>query len=139
MTDKIPMKRLGRTTLLILFLKLTMPAAHAAGLESCGVYQIEGYVRSDETAIYLVLNEHTQSQMKIDLPIHSQGQVAGYIDLPISVGIRITQKFDGTRGRADALTEPARLRIPTPVQPLDARSHNLVKSEKCSAQSRSAS
>lgn len=111
--------------LLILF----PTALYANGISDCGEYSIRGVVRPTSEGLSLIVNEKTQSEYKISMPIFEQGKIGGYINKPVTVRALLDKKFDGTKGYTEKILS-SEFRLPDPLNPKDT-GFTLDKKTNC--------
>lgn len=111
---------------LFLFFSTTL---HAGGLSDCGEYTLRGVIRPLEDGLTIVVNEKTQSELRISMPIPEQGKIGGYINKPVTVRALLNKKFDGTKGYTTKIIS-SKFRLPDPLNPKDT-GVNLEKKIAC--------
>lgn len=113
-----------------LFLLLLLPAVSLAEISDCGEYNARAVVRVIDSEMKIVVNEKTQSETVISMPLMEQGKIAGHIDKPVTIKLILTKKFNGMTGVADKIIS-TELRIPDPIKAMDT-GLTLVKKMDCS-------
>lgn len=112
-----------------LLLFLSLPAIASAEISDCGEYNARAVVRIIDSEMKIVVNETTQSEMIISMPLLEQGKVAGHINRPVTIKLLLTKKFDGMKGVSDKILS-TELRIPDPIKAMDT-GLTLVKKMDC--------
>lgn len=81
--------------LLTAFIIMTEPgqAQNWTGISSCGTYQVKGIVRSTENGPIIVVNEKSQSEITISVPIPNEVFLAPFEDRAIVASVELTKKF----------------------------------------------
>lgn len=101
-----------------IFLLLFLPLAHAwTGISDCGLYEVRAIARSTPKGLVMVVNEQSQSQFTIILPITNEATLAPYIDKPLTASVLFEKKYStaSTLGIVQKIED----RIPNPLLPLD--------------------
>ena len=114
---------------LIIMLLGNFQFSQADGFSQCGEYLVSGILRAKPDGMQVIVDENTRSEIHISLKILDAGRIAGLLDLPLTVGLLLDEKFDGTRGRASAITQKAKMRVPDPMGP--NKSFSLVRALEC--------
>lgn len=105
----------------LLFLFLLLPKlvfAGPSGLSECGEYTIRGIVRALPDGVTIVVNEKTQSELKIAMPIFEQSKIGGHINKPVTIKALLRTQFDGTKGFTEKIIS-SEFRLPNPLNPQD--------------------
>lgn len=102
----------------VLCLFLLFPTIATAGLGQCGEYTIRGVVRALPEGLTIVVNEKTQSELKITMPIFEQSKIGGHINKPVTIKALLTTQFDGTKGFTEKIIS-SEFRLPDPLNPKD--------------------
>lgn len=101
------------------FLLLMMvPQISLADLTDCGEYEVKAVVRAGKVGHEIIVNEKTQSQLTLSMPVLERLKLAPYVDMPITASVVLNQKFDGSKGEIDAIVKIEN-RIPDPMKPGD--------------------
>lgn len=104
--------------LFLLFILPTIANAGIAGLSECGEYTIKGVIRPLPEGLTIVVNEKTQSELKITMPLLEQSKIGGHINKPVTIKALLTTQFDGTKGFTEKIIS-SELRLPDPLNPKD--------------------
>lgn len=113
---------------LVLYI-LTIPQLSMAGLSDCGEYEVRGVIRAKKTSYEIVVNEKTQSELNIALPLHEQLKLLPYSNKPMTAVLILDKKFDGTHGISEKIIS-IQNRIPDPLKPGDT-GLSLLKKMEC--------
>lgn len=108
---------------------MTLPQLSLAGLSECGEYEVRGVVRAKQTSYEIVVNEKTQSEINIALPMNEQLKLLPYSKKPMTAVLVLDKTFDGTNGTSDKVIS-IKDRIPEPLKP-DDTGVLLLKKMKC--------
>lgn len=102
---------------------------HAAMLEGCGFYKVEGIVREDKLKVKLIVNEKSVSEIKFSAPFNWETKLRAYINDPVTVQLKIEKRPDGTLAEIHSIQEIS-LRVPDPMsfKPEDLK---LIKKAGC--------
>lgn len=112
------------------FLMLMMiPQISLAELTDCGEYEVRAIVRAGKLSHEIIVNEKTQSQLTLTMPVLERLKLAPYVDRPITAVVVLNQKFDGTKGEIDSIIKIEN-RIPDPMKPGDT-GLKLIKKMDC--------
>jgi hypothetical protein len=112
-----------------LLLLLTLPTIANAEISNCGEYNARAIVRVIDSEMKIVVNEKTQSETVISMPLLEQGKIAGHIDKPVTIKLLLTKKFNGMTGVSDKILS-TELRIPDPLKAMDT-GLTLIKKMDC--------
>ncbi|MBC7428529.1 MAG: hypothetical protein H7336_07960 [Bacteriovorax sp.] len=94
----------------------------------CGVYTVKGIVRGGE-GISIIVNEKTQSQYTITMPVTQQAQIGSYLDSEVTAQINLSKKLTPIKGETKNIMSIER-RIPNPLNPEDT-GMKLYKKSDC--------
>lgn len=108
---------------------LLVPQISLADLSSCGEYQIRAVVRASKVGHDIIVNEKTQSELTLTMPIVERMKLAPYVDRDITAVALLNKKFDGTKGEIDQIIS-IESRIPDPLSPGDT-GLKLIKKTAC--------
>jgi hypothetical protein len=114
-------------SLFLLTLSLPSLAEDWTGISDCGNYQVSGVVRSKKDGPVIVINEKTQSEITITLPIQNEAKVAPYINKAIAATISFERK--PSRTEVVGIIKSIEVRIPNPLDPKDTGIKFLSKVE----------
>lgn len=112
-----------------LLLLVVIPQVSLADLSGCGEYEVRAIVRAGKTSHQIIVNEKTQSELTLSMPIVERLKLAPYVDSPITAVVTLKKKFDGTKGEIDNIIS-IKNRIPDPMKPGDT-GLKLIKKTKC--------
>ncbi len=79
--------------------------ALASPVKSCGLYELRGWVRVPNTDYFLVLNEKSQSEIRLKIPFRKDMKLFGFIDRFVEVQAKLLQPMDGTEGELSEVLE----------------------------------
>lgn len=108
---------------------LLIPQISLADLSGCGEYQVRAVVRAGTVGHEIIVNEKTQSELTLTMPIVDRLKLAPYVDRAITAVVLLNKKFDGTKGEIDHIIS-IEARIPDPLSPTDT-GLKLVKKTDC--------
>lgn len=101
----------------LLLLSLPALAEEWTGFSDCGIYQVNGVARTTKNGLVIVVNEKTQSELIITVPILNEAKLAPYIDKALAANVVIEQKPSGPKFLATI--KEIQSRIPNPLAPKD--------------------
>ena len=104
---------------------------HLNSPADCGDYLVFGVLRIRPEGMRIVVHEKTQSEQLISLNLDDQSAIATHLNFPITVGLLLDKKFDGTNGYASAITKKIEIRAPNPLIPNEDTGYKLIKKSKC--------
>lgn len=90
----------------MIILKLTIPMIiftinlNAEVLSECGIFEFKGKIKSDDQGFYLILNEKTKSEIKLEIINPPKLKLMAYLDRDTYLEGELTQ-IDGTKGKLD--------------------------------------
>jgi hypothetical protein len=111
------------TIVLSLSCSLTGLAQNWTGISDCGTYEVKGVTRSTKQGPVIIVNEKTQSEFTITVPIQNEATLAPYVDKAIVAEVTFQSP---TRGSVNKI----KTRIPNPLSPKDSGVQMVTKS-KC--------
>lgn len=118
-----------RNFLIFVLISGAVPLSHAAswtGYKGCGLYEAKGVVRIIKHTPTIVLNEGTNSEIKLTVPVKNEPVLSPYLDLPFTAEVKISS-MDGSLGKGEVQKIDSRL--PHPLNPKDTGLKFLKKSE----------
>lgn len=83
----------------------------------CGLYRSRGIIRSDKRGLHIVVNEKTQSEITITVPIQNEAMLAPYLDKPVTSIVQLEKLKHGST--VNATVTKIDIRIPHPLTPND--------------------
>lgn len=98
-------------------------------ITECGEYNVRAVVRAKKDGMVIVVNEKTQSEHTIALPVQEQAKLGAYMEKPASITLLLTSPFNGTRGYSNTIIK-IEDRIPNPLNPQDT-GFKLIKKLDC--------
>jgi len=87
-----------RPLILVMFLiqlPSTVIAQDWTGIAGCGVYQVKGTGHLSDEGLSIIVNEKTQSEFKIKVPIKNEVYLAPYVKRPLEARVLIDKKPHG--------------------------------------------
>lgn len=96
---------------------------------ACGIYQINGVVRSSKTGYKIVVAEGSKSETVFSSSHREEVKLFPYIGLPVSTSVMVLKPFDGTRAQIEKI-QSIDLRAPDPLKGNDSR-FELAKKMNC--------
>lgn len=108
---------------------LSFSPAWSEVLSDCGQYSANGVIRSKKEGIQFIVNEKTQSEHIISMPIPEQAKAAGFINRDVTINLMLTKKTIGQKLESSEIVSITN-RIPDPLNPQDT-GFKLVKKSDC--------
>jgi hypothetical protein len=102
-------------------------AADWTGFQGCGLYQVRAIARSIKNIPMIVINEKTQSEIVLTLPIENEPTLAPYINRAFLAEVQIEKKMIGPNGKG--IVKNIKTRLPDPLNPTDTGIKLITKSE----------
>ena len=102
------------------------PASEWFGYKGCGLYRVRGIGRSKPQGLKIIINEKSNSEIIISLPITNEVLLAPYVDKDLTAKIKI---FNTDGSTALAVIKEIDRRIPKPIDPKDTGIEFLEKSD----------
>ena len=102
------------------------PASEWFGYKGCGLYRVRGIGRSRPNGLKIILNEKTNSEILISLPITNEVMLAPYVNKELTAKVKI-YKTDGAT--ASGVIKEIDRRIPNPLDPKDTGIDYIDKSD----------
>lgn len=87
------------------------------GISNCGTYQVKGVGRLSDKGLMIVVNEKSQSEVTIIVPIENEAFLAPYVDKAMEASVLFTAKPKGSK--AEGIIKEIKSRIPNPINPKD--------------------
>ncbi len=116
-------------SLLSLFLiNSTSALTHWSGFEGCGTYKVQGVAQSSKKGVLIVVNDKTQSEFEVAIPIENEVRLAPYIDQAIVAEVLINTPPKGSK--IQGLIKTIKSRLPNPINPADT-GMRLISKDKC--------
>jgi hypothetical protein len=112
----------------LLFLSTLSLADNWTGVSDCGTYQVKGIGRSSKNGPIIVVNEKTQSEIIITLPIPNEAILAPYVDRSFVAIVQIDEMTSGPKMKG--LIQEIKTRIPDPLTPNDT-GIKMISKAKC--------
>ncbi len=100
-----------------LLLILIPTISYADIVMECGEYTARGIVRGG-VGISIIVNEKTQSQYTITMPVGLQAQIGSYLNSDVTAKLVIEKKLSPVKGETKKIVSIER-RIPNPLNPED--------------------
>jgi hypothetical protein len=97
------------------------------GITDCGSYLIRGITRSTKNGLIIVVNEKTQSEITILVPILNEAMLAPYIDRAITATVTVEKKLPGEKVRGTI--QHIKSRNPNPLNPKDTGVSIITKAD----------
>lgn len=88
---------------------------NATQITECGDYQIEGFVRKQNSNAVIIINEKTLSEIKLSSPFNWEAKLHAYMNQPIDAKIKIIKKMNAQSGSLHSI-QAIDLRIPDPAK-----------------------
>jgi hypothetical protein len=85
----------------------------------CGLYEVRGVGRLTKNGPVVVVNEKTQSEIILNIPITNEAMLAPYIDRPLVASVNIQKQQN--------VIEKISSRLPNPIAPQDTGMKLLEK------------
>lgn len=119
-----------RLILIFIFLFLSLPtqAQNWSGVSDCGLYQVKAVVHSTPNGPVIIVNEKSQSELIISVPITNEAKLAPYLDRAMVATIRVVKK--PLSQSFSATIKEIQSRIPNPLSPQDT-GIKIISKEKC--------
>ena len=115
-------------SLFSIFLSFSSYAADWTGFTDCGDYLVNGIARSDKNGIVIVVNEKTQSQISITVPISHEPILAPYLNKELKATLHFEKKSPGTKLSGTIIAIDSR--NPNPLNPKDT-GISLINKANC--------
>ncbi|MEI6314498.1 MAG: OmpA family protein [Syntrophus sp. (in: bacteria)] len=96
----------------------------------CGEYIVAGIVRTSMNGFHIVINEKTNSEHTLKVPIPEEPKLAPYIDRPMKAHLILDKMLDGTMGTVTVINS-VQDRIPDPLWPVFDTGFRLIKKMEC--------
>lgn len=101
----------------LLFLCEPSLAQDWSGISDCGRYTVSGVGRSTHEGLVIVVNEKSESEIVIHVPILNEPYLAPYVDRAMIATVLIPKVPHGSS--VEGIVEMIERRIPNPINPLD--------------------
>ncbi len=112
----------------VLFFSLLILSA--SGSLACGVYEVNGVVRSSAEGYGIVVNEGTKSEVHLSVPVLEAVKMFSFKNQPVKCVVQILKPIDGTHASIDQLVS-IDLRVPDPLHPALNTYVRLNRKLKC--------
>jgi hypothetical protein len=99
------------------------------GSIECGQYEAKGIVRSINNELHIVVNEKTQSEIIITVPIQNEATLAPYVNMPVAAKVEFLNK-PVKKEKLSGTVKEIKARVPNPLNPADT-GIKLLSKEKC--------
>jgi hypothetical protein len=99
-----------------------------SGITVCGSYQVSGIVRAFKSGLVMVVNEKTQSEIVISVPIPNEAKLAPYLDKSMLATVAFVKKPQASHYQA--VVQNIAARIPNPLSPKDS-GIKILSEAKC--------
>ena len=117
------------STILLVLIPLAAAASeHWSGISHCGLYQVSGVARSSQKGPVMVVNEKSQSEFSIRVPITNEAKLAPYIDKTFIAKVSFEKK--PVEGNYQAVVKEIVSRVPNPLSPKDS-GVKILSEAKC--------
>jgi hypothetical protein len=119
-----------RSSILLTFLFFILPPTFAdnwTGVSTCGIYLAKGIVRSTHDGLGIIVNEKTQSEIVIHVPIQNEAFLAPYLDRAMTASVAISRLSPNLK--IEAIVKAIASRIPNPLNPMDSGIKLIGKTE----------
>jgi hypothetical protein len=113
---------------IFLFLSLPIQAQSWSGVSECGLYQVKGVVHSNPNGPVIVVNEKSQSEIIISVPLTNEAKLAPYLNRAMVATIQVLKK--PIAQSFSATIKAIQSRIPNPLSPQDT-GIKIISKEKC--------
>ena len=106
-----------------------LPAQDWAGFSGCGVYEVRGVARMLKKHLVIVVNEKSQSEITIAVPLKNELFLAPYLDNSLWASVEF-QKNKTKKQNLEGLIKEIKSRIPNPLAP-DDTGIKLISKVEC--------
>jgi hypothetical protein len=101
------------STILILLVSIPANSQDWSGISKCGIYLVNGIVRTTPKGHVIVVNEKSQSEFTITVSIPNEAKLAPYLDKAMVAKVALVKK--SLLGEVKEISS----RIPNPLSPQD--------------------
>lgn len=97
-------------------------------ITSCGEYKVRGVARLIKKSLLIIVNEKTQSEVTIKVPINNEANLAPYLDKPLEATVIFAKNANGPE--VSGKIKDVKSRLPDPLNPMDT-GINLISKSAC--------
>ena len=107
---------------------LTKAASDWSGISQCGQYQVSGIARSTKKGPVIVVNENSQSEFRITVPLTNEARIVPYLDKALIATVSFEKQPVDYHYQGVVIEIGSR--IPNPLSPKDS-GVKMLSGAKC--------